>query len=122
MLCLSDVLGGFLVCGSLYGKTMAKSRQKTATEDFFPSKLWGGCFAEWLYADKIKTDKWGIFLYPFARVCPPNMAGVYKSRFVNSYARVLSLPILFSSITSYAFKSLIAIFTFLSINSFISYS
>ena len=54
---------------------------------------------EWLYADKIKTDKWGIFLYPFARVCPPNMAGVYKSRFVNSYARVLSLPILFSSIS-----------------------
>ena len=42
MLCLSDVLGGFLVCGSLTEKSMAKSRQKTATENPFPTKLWGG--------------------------------------------------------------------------------
>lgn len=42
MLCLSDVLSGFTVCGSLTEKSMAKSRQKTATENPFPMKLWGG--------------------------------------------------------------------------------
>lgn len=41
MLRLSE-LRGFIVCGSLPEKSMAKSRQKTATENPFPSKLWGG--------------------------------------------------------------------------------
>ena len=41
MLRLSE-LRGFIVCGSLTEKSMAKSRQKTAKENPFPTKLWGG--------------------------------------------------------------------------------
>ncbi len=43
MLRLSE-LRGFLVSGSLTEKSMAKSRQKTAKENPFPTKLWGGAF------------------------------------------------------------------------------
>lgn len=41
MLRLSE-LSGFIVCGSLTEKSMAKSRQKTTIENPFPTKLWGG--------------------------------------------------------------------------------
>jgi hypothetical protein len=43
MLCLSE-LRGFIVYGNLTEKSMAKSRPKTAKENPFPPKLWGGVF------------------------------------------------------------------------------
>ena len=45
MLRLSEVLSGFIVCGYLFfEKYTAKFQQRTATENPFSIKLWGGVF------------------------------------------------------------------------------
>ena len=67
MLCLSE-LRGFIVCGSLTEKSMAKSRQKTAKENPFPSKLWGGVFCG--VAER-ERDIYYISLYGIIKLtCP----------------------------------------------------
>ena len=52
MLRLSE-LSGFIVCGSLTEKSMAKSRQKTAKETPSQSNYGEGLFSEWLRVRKI---------------------------------------------------------------------
>ena len=67
MLCLSE-LSGFIVCGNLLRKSMAKSRHKSATENPFSIKLWGGVFGG--VAER-ERDIYYISLYGIIKLtCP----------------------------------------------------
>ena len=68
MLRLSE-LSGFIVCGNLFfEKYTAKFQQRTATDNPFPSKLWGGVI--WGVAER----EWYIYyisLYGIIKLtCP----------------------------------------------------
>ncbi len=61
MLCLSDVLGGFLVCGSLYGKIYGKISAENRKRKPLPNRTMGRgdfmCICGWMVYTKQQTSQ-----------------------------------------------------------------